>query len=81
MKSHTTARTNMRPQPGDKQPYPLHGEGVWTEWAAATESQKAQARHLDKSAAVCGSLLLVSIGNGRTLRILPPADGQARAAA
>lgn len=81
MKAFTAPRTLTRPQPGDRQAYPLHGEGIWTDWSNATESQKAQARHLDKQAAGAGSLLLISISGGRALRVLPPADSAPRQAA
>lgn len=81
MKTFEKPRVNTRPQAGDRQNYPLHGEGVWTEWAKANDMQHSQARHLDRAAAVPGALLLVAISSGRTLRVLPPAqDSQAEAA-
>lgn len=80
MKSFVKPRALARPQAGDRQNYPLHGEGVWTEWSQANESQRSQARHIDRAAATPGALLLVAISSGRTLRVLPAVDDSAMAA-
>lgn len=81
MKTFEKPRLNTRPQAGDRQNYPLHGEGVWTDWDRANATQHAQAKHIDRAAAVSGALLLIAVSSGRTLRVLPPVqDTKAEAA-
>lgn len=72
-------RARTRPVAGERQNYPLYGEGVWTSWKDATEAQRTLARHLDRPSSQLGALLLVAVSSGRVLRVLAPVAEQAAA--